>query len=108
MIRLGMKKGVIIVMIILCFIVSVGVFMKNKMEKNYPTPEKIVYVADEKTAINIAKSIWLPTYEKKVLDEKPFHATLKNDSIWVVEGTLEEGADGRTAYAEIQKKVARF
>lgn len=103
-----MKKGVIITLIVLCFITSVGVFIKNKMEKNNSTPEKTVYVADEKTAINIAKSIWLPTYGKKVLDEKPFHATLKNDSIWIVEGTLDEGADGGTAYAEIEKKDGKI
>jgi hypothetical protein len=107
MIRLGMKRRVIIVLIVLWFITSISVFIKNKMDKgNFP--EKSIYVGDKKTAISIAKSIWLPTCGKKVLDEKLFHATLKNDSIWAVEGVLNEGKDSVAAYAEIQKKDGKI
>ena len=107
MIRLGMKRKVIIVLIALWFITSISVFIKNKMDKgNFP--EKSVYVGDKKIAIRIAKSIWLPTCGKKVLDEKLFHATLKNDSIWAVEGVLNGEKDSVAAYMEIQKKDGKI
>ncbi|WP_370899428.1 NTF2 fold immunity protein [Chryseobacterium gossypii] len=30
-------------------------------------------------------------YGKKIYNRKPFVARMKNDSIWIVEGTLPEG-----------------
>ena len=62
------------------------------------------YVPDEETAIRIAEAIWLPIYGKEIDSEKSFHAVLKGDSVWIVEGTLERGAVGGTAYAEIRKR----
>jgi hypothetical protein len=52
----------------------------------------------------------LPIYGKKVLDEKPYHVTLKDDSIWIVEGTFHGGDNqfGGVAYAEIQKKDCKI
>lgn len=66
-------------------------------------PQKDGYVPNEETAIKIAEAVWLPIYGKEIYKEKPFHATLKNDTIWVVEGTLKKEADGGTVYAEIHK-----
>lgn len=47
-------------------------------------------VPDEKTAIKIAEAIWLPKFGKDIYKKKPFKATLENDSIWHVKGTLEK------------------
>ncbi len=99
-----MKRGTIIVMLILSLITTIGVIIRNKVVKDNAGTGQIKDVPDEKAAINVAKAIWLPTYGQKALDEKPFHASLKNDSIWVVEAALKEGTDSITAYAEIKKK----
>lgn len=61
-------------------------------------------VPNEQTACKVAEAIFLPIYGEKIYDERPFHASLKYDSIWVVEGTLEKGYTGGTIYVEIQKK----
>lgn len=46
------------------------------------------YVPDAKTAIQIAVAVWSPIYgERKIQDEKPFHATLKR-GVWTVTGSL--------------------
>ena len=45
------------------------------------------YVPDSLTAIKIAEAVWLPIYGQDIYKEKPFHATLVGDSIWVVQGT---------------------
>jgi hypothetical protein len=60
------------------------------------------YVPNELTAKKIAEAIWLPIYGPSVLDEKPYTARVKGDSIWIVEGTLERGKSGGTAYIEIR------
>jgi hypothetical protein len=61
------------------------------------------YVPDEITAIKIAEAIWLPIYGDIIYKEMPFVAKLKNDSIWIVEGSLDDGKSGGTAYIEIRK-----
>lgn len=57
-------------------------------------------IKDEKTAIQIAKTIWKPLYGKLINKSKPFVASLKNDSIWVVKGTLPKGRKGGVPYIE--------
>ena len=61
------------------------------------------YVPGAGTAIKIAEAVWLPIYGKQIENEKPFKAHLKDDMIWVVEGTLPPHMLGGVAYAEIQK-----
>ena len=71
-------------------------------------PKKDGYVPNEETAIRIAEAVWLPIYGEQIRDEKPFHATLLNDSIWVVEGTIKNVSLGGTVYAEILKRNAKI
>jgi len=108
MIRLAMKRGTIMAILVLSLITTIGVIIRNRVVKDSTGAEQIRDVPDEKTAIEIAKSIWVPTYGKVVLDEKRFHARLKNDSIWVVEAALKEGTDSVTAYAEIKRKDGKI
>jgi hypothetical protein len=61
-------------------------------------------VPDSVTAVKIAEAIWLPVYGKEIYNEQPFTAKINNKGIWIVEGSLPEGAVGGTAYAEIRKK----
>ena len=62
------------------------------------------FVPDEKTAIAIAEAVWAPIYgEKKITNEKPFKAKLK-DGMWTVEGSLPKLYVGGVAVAEISQK----
>jgi hypothetical protein len=66
------------------------------------------YVPDEQTAISIAVAVWAPMYGKDQIEsEKPFRAMLKN-GVWTVMGTLPEGYDGGTAFAQIAQKDGRL
>ena len=52
-------------------------------------------------AISIAEEEWVKQFGDEIKDLKPFTAKMKNDSIWVIEGSLPEGFDGGVPYAEI-------
>lgn len=71
-------------------------------------PLKSGYVPDVATAIKIAEAIWLPIYGKGIYDKQPFRASLKNDSIWIVEGSLQPDELGGVPYAEIQKSDCKI
>jgi hypothetical protein len=61
------------------------------------------YVPNEKTAINIAVSVWEPIFGKEKIDaQAPYRAALV-EGLWVVVGTLPEGYIGGTAIAVIAK-----
>ena len=59
---------------------------------------------DGLTAKKIAEAVWLPIYGTSVLDEKPYQARIIGDSVWIVEGVLDHGKSGGTAYIEIRMK----
>ena len=62
------------------------------------------YVPDAKAAVRIAVSIWSSLYGEYIPHEKPpIKVTLKNDSIWIVQGTLLPDYEGGTPYTEISK-----
>ncbi len=61
-------------------------------------------VPDQETAVKIAEIIWLPIFGNDVLEEKPYLAELKNDSVWVVRGQMKKLQLGGVAYVEISKK----
>lgn len=65
------------------------------------------YVPDEVTAIKVAEAIWLPIYGDDIYNKRPFHAKLKNNSIWIIQGSLEPDELGGVPYAEIQKSDCR-
>lgn len=110
MILKTMKKIIFTGSIVVCIVALLGstCMQREKDSSKETDPKKDGYVPNEETAIKVAEAIWLPIYGKDIYKEKPFHATLKNDSIWIVQGTLEKGADGGTVYAEIQKKDCKL
>jgi membrane protein YdbS with pleckstrin-like domain len=65
-------------------------------------PQKNGYVPNKETAIRIAEAIWLSIYGKEIYKNKPFNATLKDNEVWIIEGTLHSPRGG-VPYAEIQK-----
>jgi hypothetical protein len=63
-------------------------------------------VADANQAIGIAEKEFIRVYGEEVTKERPFVATLVNDTIWVVKGTFPKGnpseiRKGGVARAEI-------
>lgn len=105
-----MKKILVITFVALIAITGIFVIYSliNRCEgNNTNNPEIDGYIPDEETAIKIAEAVWLPIYGEKVNDEKPFHAVLQNDSVWIVEGTLHNELGG-VARAEIQKRDGKI
>lgn len=66
------------------------------------------YIPNETSAIKMAEIVWLNVYGPKINDEKPFQAKLKNDKVWIVEGTLDKNMLGGVAYIEIQKSDGKI
>lgn len=66
------------------------------------------YVPDSTTAVQIAQILFVRVYGEKVLEKKPFVATLKNGNIWVVEGSIDKGVDGGVPHLEIQKSDGKI
>jgi len=72
---------------------------------------KTVKLTDKEIAVLIAEQKFLSIYGKSVNKQKPFAAEKKNDSIWIVHGTLPKPTIGGVAYAEVNvrtKKVIRY
>jgi hypothetical protein len=93
--------------VILCVVsITIVAFGNTAQKKPYQPGQGMV--PDEKTALKIAEAIWLPVYGENINGNKPFTATLKNDSIWVVTGTLPKGMKGGTPYIEIQRKDCKI
>src|SRR5690242_532970 len=104
-----MKRIFIIVIasILVVFLCLYGYYHFNYRDgKPWPKhddPELVGYVPNEETAIKVAEALWLPLYGANIYNHRPFKAMLQ-DSIWVVEGTLDDGARGGVPHAEIRKK----
>lgn len=99
-----MKTRLSIVITIIIF--STGASLSQKKASVYPQRD---YVPNEEIAKKIAEIIWLPIYGEKIYKMKPFMATLKDSSIWIVRGTLNpQYTFGGTPYIEIQKKDCKI
>lgn len=61
-------------------------------------------IENQKEAIELVEKEWLKVYGENIFKKKPFKAKLKNDSIWIVEGTLHTQKGG-VPYAEINAKT---
>ena len=61
-----------------------------------------------KDAIIIAEREWIKLFGEGIKEKKPFTATLKSDSIWVIQGTLPSNFDGGVPYAEINAKTCQI
>lgn len=95
-----MKTNKFIVLLIIIISIS---SCKNKIEL-----DKRYCSNNENSAIKIAEKEWLEIYGKGIYNKTPFVATLKNDTIWIVEGTLPENSDGGVPYAEINAKTCEI
>jgi len=60
---------------------------------------------NEEIAISVAEKKWEQVYGNSINKEKPFVATQKNDSIWIVHGTIPKPTIGGVAYAEVNVKT---
>lgn len=66
------------------------------------------YVPNAATAIKIAEAVLPNIYGEQVNEKKPFKATLVDESIWVINGTLPSDMDGGVPHIEIQKSDGRI
>ena len=83
----------------------------NIIEEHAPLDGIIVrngFIPDYKTAIKMAELIWKPIYGDAIYNEKPFNAVLKNDSIWIIYGTLPNNTVGGTFTIEFRKSDAKI
>jgi hypothetical protein len=64
-------------------------------------------IRDSTEAIKIAISKWLPIYGKKIYRSKPFKAKMKNDSVWIVTGSLRKNRLGGVPYIELDRFTAK-
>ena len=100
------------VSVVLCSILLVSTFASPQ---SY-TP-KSGFVPDSATAVRVAETVLIPVYgEQKIMSERPFTATLKDD-VWTVSGTLHcpdgkggitTSCDGGTATVRLSKTDARI
>jgi len=66
------------------------------------------FVPTKNVAIKIAVAVWEPIYgAEHIATEKPYQARLTN-GVWIVEGSLPQGAAGGVAEAEISKDDGRI
>lgn len=99
MLKSLLKSKISKLLIFSIFLVSC--FSFNASYRNSQTPQN-GYVPNKETAAKIAEVIWIPLFGEKVLNFKPYKVTLKNDSVWAVEGTLKDSKGG-VPYMEISK-----
>jgi len=73
--------------------------------------EYVDTIPDEKTALKIAKAVWLPIYGRKNLFGYSYKIELINESFWVVMGVKRIqryfAVSGGGPYIEIDKKTGR-
>lgn len=93
--------------VFICFCLFFSIKNNVHAQATQPPQEEQNYVPDSITAIKIAEAVWLPKYGKRIYKKKPFTATLQNDTIWVVRGTLHHKKGG-APFAEIQKKDGKI
>ena len=70
--------------------------------------DKSFCINNQDDAIKTAEKEWIKHYGKNIYNEKPFKAEIKNDSIWVITGTLPEDYDGGVLYIEINAKNCKI
>ena len=98
------KINLIAGILVICsaILVMVNTNAQNMKKSGYD-PQKDGYVPTAETAIKVAEAIWLPIYGDKIYNSKPFKARLRDNEVWIVEGTLH-AEKGGVPYSEIQKK----
>lgn len=99
----------ILIFIIITLLVN-PVINANGVEETKKIQVNPDYVPDENTAIKIAIAVWIPIYGKKIKRKKPFVATLNEEGVWVVKGSLRGGKlmKGGVPYAYIRKSDGKI
>lgn len=59
-------------------------------------------------AIKQAERKWFEIYGNSIYDKRPFTAELKNDTIWIIQGSLSKWQNGGVPYSEINAKNCEF
>lgn len=95
------------------FIIGIATFIAAVAFATEPPKHSVKpkngFVPDAKTAIKIAVAVWEPIYgADKIAGEKPYHARLNTNGVWLVEGSLPADLVGGVAEAEITKDDARI
>jgi hypothetical protein len=108
---LSLLLGVLLLTTNVAFAQADYVALRRKTQAskpNYVPAAGLVPTAD--VAKKIAEAVWAPIYGKEhIEEEKPFHAVLTNNEVWVVQGSLPKGYTfGGTAYIEINKRDGRI
>lgn len=80
----------------------------NKDSSNSVMPSYVPdggFVPDEKTATQMAMVIWSAIYgEEQIRSEFPFHIALMDDTLWVIDATVNsKGTTGSAAHLELRK-----
>jgi hypothetical protein len=70
--------------------------------------DKTYCLNNQDEAVKMAEKMWLEHYGESIYNAKPFKAKIKNDSIWIITGTLPEDYDGGVPYAEINAKNCKI
>jgi uncharacterized lipoprotein NlpE involved in copper resistance len=66
-------------------------------------------VENEETAVRVAEAILFERYgQNKIEDEKPYTVEVKSDSIWVLDGALNQIGYGGTFHIEISSKNGKI
>jgi hypothetical protein len=76
---------------------------ESRESVNAPWRDNDGYIPDEETAKQVAEVIWTRIYGGSISNNKPFKVSLKDSTIWIVEGSINPNTIGGTPYAEIQK-----
>lgn len=80
----------------------------NPAEKHQPVDSShTAKTSEEEKVLKKAEEIAFKEYGEVIKNELPLKARLVGDSVWVIEGTLPQGADGGTVYIELSKSDNR-
>jgi hypothetical protein len=87
------------------FIVGLSLILliSNQCDK---CPKQIIgAIENEKQAIKFAKSNLRARYGRRINRRKPFLASMVNDTVWEVKGTMPKGLKGGNPYIEFNAKT---
>lgn len=75
----------------------------NPTKKDQPTSSspKTAEDLEKEKVLKVAEEIAFKEYGNVIKNELPLKARLVGDSVWVIEGTLPQGADGGAVYIEL-------
>lgn len=76
----------------------------NNLDKSQPINKglKSEEEIEKEKVLKIGQEIAFREYGDVIKNELPLVAKLVGDSVWIIEGTLQMGADGGTVYIEIR------